>query len=190
MKLDPIFRQKTRTQCGDVFPFLDAAPRATRLRVLRCLFANQPGGRCTANAACEPWPKVNESFFFSECVTGFPFPKTLFGSPPPPTSHMGGFLGVSLSFSAYKSSPFFRCAYYSLGHFMSKMDHWPTRAQNPGAAWLSLAASVFASTTLFKLEPWLLVESCARFCQPENLRKKMCFFSLRLLRLLGQREIF
>ncbi|CAK9080551.1 Copia protein [Durusdinium trenchii] len=44
------------------------------------------------------------------------------------------------------------CAYYSLGHFMSKMDHWPTRAQNPGAAWLSLAASVFASTTLFKLD--------------------------------------
>lgn len=43
------------------------------------------------------------------------------------------------------------CAYYSLGHFMSKMDHWPTRAQNPGAAWLSLAASVFASTTLFQV---------------------------------------
>ncbi|CAL1142309.1 unnamed protein product [Cladocopium goreaui] len=44
------------------------------------------------------------------------------------------------------------CAYYSLGHFMSKMDKWPTRAQNPGAAWLSLAATVFASTTLFKLD--------------------------------------
>ena len=46
-----------------------------------------------------------------------------------------------------------RCAYYSLGHFMSKMDKWPTRAQNPGAAWLSLLATVFASTTLFKLAP-------------------------------------
>ena len=40
------------------------------------------------------------------------------------------------------------CAYYSLGHFMSKMDVWPTRAQNPPAAWLALAASAFASTTL------------------------------------------
>jgi hypothetical protein len=36
---------------------------------------------------------------------------------------------------------------------MSKMDKWPTRAQNPGAAWLSLAATGFASTTLFKLAP-------------------------------------
>eukprot|EP00438_Fugacium_kawagutii_P011044 Skav217111 [mRNA] locus=scaffold1627:209226:211748:- [translate_table: standard] len=45
------------------------------------------------------------------------------------------------------------CAYYSLGHFMSKMDIWPTRAQNPGAAWVSLAAAIFASTTLFKLAP-------------------------------------
>ncbi|CAJ1374520.1 unnamed protein product [Effrenium voratum] len=44
------------------------------------------------------------------------------------------------------------CAYYSLGHFMSKMDVWPTRAQNPPAAWLALAASAFASTTLYKLD--------------------------------------
>ena len=44
------------------------------------------------------------------------------------------------------------CAYYSLGHFMSKMDHWPIPAQNPGAAWLSLIAGAFCTTTLFKLD--------------------------------------
>ncbi|CAE6913568.1 unnamed protein product [Symbiodinium natans] len=44
------------------------------------------------------------------------------------------------------------CAYYSLGHFMSKMDNWPIPAQNPGAAWLSLIAGAFCTTTLFKLD--------------------------------------
>lgn len=44
------------------------------------------------------------------------------------------------------------CCYYSLGHFMSKMDHWPVRGQNPGAAWLSLLAGAFSSATLFRLD--------------------------------------
>ncbi|CAE6930854.1 PSMD12 [Symbiodinium natans] len=44
------------------------------------------------------------------------------------------------------------CSYYSLGHFMSKMDHWPVRGQNPGAAWLSLIAGSVSSATLFRLD--------------------------------------
>ena len=47
------------------------------------------------------------------------------------------------------------CSYYSLGHFMSKMDHWPVRGQNPGAAWLSLIAGSVSSATLFRLDLFL-----------------------------------
>mmetsp|Transcript_83439 Transcript_83439/g.150526 ORF Transcript_83439/g.150526 Transcript_83439/m.150526 type:complete len:1021 (-) Transcript_83439:152-3214(-) len=43
-------------------------------------------------------------------------------------------------------------AYFALGHFMSKTEGWPSPTHNSFAAWLALAAAVFASITLFKLD--------------------------------------
>lgn len=185
MKLHPIFRKKTRTQCGDVFPFLDAAACATRLRVLRCLFANQPGGRCTANAACEPWPKVNESLFFTECVTGFPFPNTLFCRPP--QFPYGGFLGVSLSFSASPSKQtltftLFQVRILLLGSF--HVEDGPlanTSAESGGClAFLSRQRLCIHHTLQTgalapggKLCPIFPIFSSRKICE-----KNMCFFFL------------
>ena len=58
------------------------------------------------------------------------------------------------------------CCYYSLGHFMSKMDHWPVRGQNPGAAWLSLLAGAFSSATLFRLDLFCSIQEWCMFPVP------------------------
>lgn len=46
-------------------------------------------------------------------------------------------------------------AYYSLGHFMSKSDGWPSPVQNTEGAWLALLSGVYACWILFRLDLYL-----------------------------------
>ncbi|CAJ1435527.1 unnamed protein product [Effrenium voratum] len=46
-------------------------------------------------------------------------------------------------------------AYYSLGHFMSKSEGWPSPVQNTEGAWLALLMGVFACWILFKLDLYM-----------------------------------